>query len=190
MTNADRITHPIIPQRNQYVTVEYLKSLGIDENFKVSTITLTNPTIKESAIIASQDNSDRITITQNISEFTSHGYVSSVNNLTVSTSIMIMQNIIISDPPTPLQSIVSASCNITKLEETCKMTINRVDYAQIDEITCNVSSQSITIHVKANSSYPILGSGVLSITVEFGNKTAHTLTFGNNSFNITPLQIF
>ena len=70
------------------------------------------------------------------------------------------------------------------------MTINRVDYAQIDEITCNVSTQSITIDVKANSSYPILGSGVLSITVEFGNKTAHTLTFGNNSFNITPLQIF
>ena len=76
MTNADRMTHPIIPQRNQYVTVEYLKSLGIDENFKVSTITLTNPTIKESPTIASQDNSDRITITQNISEFTSHGYVS------------------------------------------------------------------------------------------------------------------
>ena len=90
----------------------------------------------------------------------------------------------------PVQSIVNASCNITNLEETCKMNLDRVDFAPIDEITCNVSSQVLTIHVRANSSYPILGSGVLSITVEFSNKTAHKLTFGSNSFNITPLQLF
>ena len=88
----------------------------------------------------------------------------------------------------PVQSIVNATCDITNLTETCKMNINSVDFAHIDEITCNVSAQLLTIHVKANSSYPILGSGVLSITVEFSNNTAHKLTFGSNSFNITPLQ--
>ena len=36
MQNAFHMTHPIIPQRNQFVSLEYLESLGIDENFKVS----------------------------------------------------------------------------------------------------------------------------------------------------------
>ena len=33
MQNAFNMTHPVIPQSNQFVTLEYLESLGIDENF-------------------------------------------------------------------------------------------------------------------------------------------------------------
>ena len=213
MENAFNMTHPVIPQSNTFATLEYLESLGIDENFKIPSldgfasenyvndkiesmsiplltkITLTDPVITESARIASQDNSDEITITQNISEFTSHGYVSNVNNLTVSADIMIMQNVIINEPPTPLQNIVNVSCNIPKLEEICKMTLNQIGLAQIDEITCKATSNSLIIHVKANSNYPILGSGVIQIKAEFNNKTAYKLTIGDVNFNITPLEI-
>ena len=153
---------------------------------KITTITLTNPTLSSESPSTTSDNEYEITITQNISEFVDSVYVSKVNSLSVSASIMIMQNV----STAPVQNIVNASCNIANLEETCKMNIDRVDFAHIDEMTCNVSTQLITIHVKANSSYPILGSGVLSITVEFSNRTAHKLTFGDNSFNITSLQIF
>ena len=221
MQNAFNMTHPVIPQGNTFATLEYLASLGIDDNFKIpsltglasenyvndtieslnipllSKITLTNPVITESASISSQTNSDEpaeqascplgteITIAQNISEFIDNGYVSNVNNLAVSADIMIMQNII-----NPMQNIVHSSCNITKLNETYKMILNEVGFAQIDEITCKVASDSLIIHVKSNSSYPILGSGVIQISVEFSNKTAYKLTIGDVDFNITPFQLF
>ena len=153
---------------------------------KITTITLIDPTLSSESPSTASDNEYEITVTQNLSEFVYSAYLSKVNSLSVSASIMIIQTL----SEAPVQSIVYASCNIANLEETCKMNIDRVDFAHIDEITCNVSTQLITIHVKANSSYPILGSGVLSITVEFGNRTAHKLTFGDKSFNITSLQIF
>ena len=209
MQNAFNMTHPVIPQSNTFATLEYLASLGIDDNFKIPSltglasenyvndtiesltiplltkITLTNPVITDSAIITSQDNSDKITITQNISEFIDSGYVSNVNNLSVSANIMIMQNI-----NNPIQNIINTSCHITKLNETHNMTLNQVGLAQIDEITCKETSNSLIIHVKANSSYPILGSGVIQINAEFSNKTAYKLTIGDVNFNITSLQIF
>ena len=209
MQNAFNMTHPVIPQSNTFATLEYLASLGIDDNFKIPSltglasenyvndtiesltiplltkITLTNPVITDSATIASQENSDEITITQNISEFIDDVYVSDVNSLSVSGYIMIMQNI-----NTPIQNIVNTSCNITRLNEIHNMTLNQVGLAKIDEITCIVSSNSLIIHVKANSSYPILGSGVIQIKAEFNNKTAYKLTIGDADFNITSLQIF
>ena len=36
MENAYRMTHPVIPQREQFASLEYLETLGIDENFKAS----------------------------------------------------------------------------------------------------------------------------------------------------------
>ena len=33
MENAFNMTHPVIPQSNQFATLEYLESLGINENF-------------------------------------------------------------------------------------------------------------------------------------------------------------
>ena len=209
MQNAFNMTHPVIPQSNTFATLEYLASLGIDDNFKIPSltglasenyvndtiesltiplltkITLTDPVITDSAIITSQDNSDKITITQNISEFIDAVYISNVNNLAVSANIMIMQNI-----NNPIQNIINTSCHITKLNETHNMTLNQVGLAQIDEITCKATSNSLIIHVKANSSYPILGSGVIQISAEFNNKTAYKLTIGDVNFNITSLQIF
>ena len=95
-----------------------------------------------------------------------------------------MQNII-----SPIQNIVNTSCNITRLNETHNMTLNQVGIAQIDEITCKATSNSLIIHVKANSSYPILGSGVIQINAEFSNKTAYKLTIRDVNFNITPFQL-
>ena len=208
MQNAFNMTHPVIPQSNTFATLEYLASLGIDDNFKIPSltglasenyvndtiesltiplltkITLTNPVITDSAVIASQNDSDEIKITQNISEFMDDVYVSDVNSLSVSADIMIMQNII-----SPIQNIVNTSCDITRLNEIHNMTLNQVGLAKIDEITCKATSNSLIIHVKANSSYPILGSGVIQINAEFSNKTAYKLTIGDVNFNITSLEI-
>ena len=218
MQNAFNMTHPVIPQSNTFATLEYLQSLGIDDNFNsenyarkseiptltglasenfvndtiesltiplLTKITLTDPVITDSATIASQDNGDEITITQNISEFIDSGYVSNVNSLSVSAYIMIMQNI-----NTPIQNIVDLSCNITRLGESYEATLNQVHFAQIDKITCEATSSGLTIYVKANSNYPILGSGVIQISVGFNNKTAYKLTIGDVNFNITTLQTF
>ena len=83
MQNAFNMTHPVIPQSNQFVTLEYLESLGIDENFKVSTITLTNPTLSNESSSTTSDDEYERTITQNISEFVDSVYVSKVNSLSV-----------------------------------------------------------------------------------------------------------
>ena len=78
MTNADRMTHPIIPQRNQYVSLEYLESLGIDENF--SSINATKSYVNENMYI---DTSDYYTKTEIDTKLSNNVQVSLVSDYTL-----------------------------------------------------------------------------------------------------------
>ena len=212
MQNAFNMTHPVIPQGNTFATLEYLASLGIDDNFKIpsltglasenyvndtieslnipllSKITLTNPVITESASLK-PDTGYEITFTQNISEFRDTGYVSNANSLHVSIYFILTQNLTASGTAMPIQNTVSSSCDINKLDETHNMNIDSAILTNyIDEITCKLTSNRLTAHVKSNQ--PIIGGNVLQIRAEFNNKTAYKLTIGDANFNITSLQIF
>ena len=181
MENAFRMTHPVIPQSNQFVSLEYLESLNIPQ---LSKITLADPVLEDSQPEVVVDNEYEITITENIWEFEDKEYVSDVNNLTVSVDIYITQTALEMN----MDHLVNASCdNITKLNETYT-TQNLVALAKIDEITCKATSSKIIIHVKAKPDNPILGVGNIRINrAEFKNKTAYRLTIGDTNFNITPL---